>query len=117
VLVVDDNRDSAEVLSQLLTITGHQVQTDYSGATALESAAAFHPDVVLLDIGLPGLDGYEVAKRLRQKPEFKQTLLIAVSGYCQEQDRKRSREAGFDHHLAKPIDHETLSTLLTEKRL
>lgn len=115
ILIVDDNRDSAEVLSQLLAIVGHRVQTVYDGATALESAATFQPDVILLDIGLPGLDGYEVAKQLRQKPEFRQTLLVAVSGYCQEQDRKRSREAGFDHHLAKPIDHETLATLLTEK--
>lgn len=115
VLIVDDNRDSAEVLSQLLTITGHQVQTVYDGTTALQSAGAFQPDVILLDIGLPGMDGYEVAKRLRQQPEFGQTLLVAVSGYCQEQDRRRSREAGFDHHLAKPIDHETLAALLTEK--
>lgn len=114
VLIVDDNRDSAEALSQLLTITGHQVQTAYDGATALQSAAAFQPDVILLDIGLPGMDGYEVAKRLRQQPEFGQILLVAVSGYCQEQDRKRSREAGFDHHLAKPIDHETLTSLLRD---
>lgn len=115
VLIVDDNRDAAEALAQLLEITGHRVQTVYDGLAALESAAAFQPDVVLLDIGLPGLNGYEVAKRLRQSPALTKTLLIAVSGYCQEKDCKRSREAGFDHHLAKPVDHRTLATLMTEK--
>ncbi|HEX7026419.1 MAG TPA: response regulator, partial [Gammaproteobacteria bacterium] len=114
VLVVDDNRDSAETLAQLLEIMNHQVQTAHDGPAAIKAAIAFRPDVILLDIGLPGLSGYEVARRLRQEPELKQILLIAVSGYCQEEDRQRSRKAGFDHHLAKPIDHQTLIALLTE---
>jgi CheY-like chemotaxis protein len=75
-------------------------------------AAAYKPDAVLLDIGLPGMDGYEVARRIRQDPELAQTRLIAISGYCQEEDRRRSREAGFDHHLAKPTNLKELLALL-----
>lgn len=117
ILIVDDNRDAADALSQLLQIMGHRVQTVYDGPAALESAAAFQPDTVLLDIGLPGLNGYEVAKRLRRIPGLEHTQLVAVSGYCQEEDRNRSRAAGFDHHLAKPVEHATLVELLAKPGL
>jgi CheY-like chemotaxis protein len=112
VLVVDDNIDAAMSLAMLLRIWGHQVRTADDGPAALDAAAEFQPDAVLLDIGLPGMDGYEVAQRLRQQPSTMQVLLIAVTGYGQDADRRRSREAGFDHHLVKPVDPETLRPLL-----
>lgn len=114
VLLVDDNEDAAIALSRLLETAGHKVQTTHDGPSALEAAAAGQPDAILLDIGLPGLNGYEVAKRLRQNAALPDLLLIAISGYCQEDDRERSAEAGFDHHLAKPIDHRQLLGLLGE---
>jgi CheY-like chemotaxis protein len=113
-LLVDDNEDAALALSRLLQASGHTVIQAYDGPTALEAAAAYKPDAVLLDIGLPGMDGYEVARRMRQDPELAQTRLIAISGYCQEEDRQRSREAGFDHHLAKPTNLQELLALLGE---
>jgi PAS domain S-box-containing protein len=117
VLVVDDNVDSAKVLAKLLRISGHDVRTAYTGPTALEAAAAYPPDVVLLDIGLPGLNGYEVARRLRQNHQLKGVRLVAVTGYGQESDHQLSREAGFDLHLVKPVEYQEvrklLSTLLT----
>ncbi len=112
VLVVDDNQDAALLLAHLLEAAGHKVQKAYSGPMALEAAAAHRPDAILLDIGLPGLDGYEVAKQIRQDPTLSDVLLIAISGYCQDEDRERSHNAGFDHHLAKPPDHEELLSLL-----
>jgi CheY-like chemotaxis protein len=111
-LLVDDNEDASLALSRLLEASGHTVIQAYDGPTALEVAAAYKPDAVLLDIGLPGMDGYEVARRIRQDPELAQTRLIAISGYCQEEDRRRSREAGFDHHLAKPTNLKELLALL-----
>lgn len=114
ILVVDDNRDAAMALAQLLEITGHAVREAHDGQSALEAAAAFRPDVVLLDIGLPGLDGFEVAKRMRADPALEDVMLIAVSGYCQEEDRRRSRKAGFDHHLAKPTEHRELLALIAD---
>ncbi len=114
ILVVDDNRDAAMAMAQLLEIAGHSVREAYDGEAALEAAAAFIPDAVLLDIGLPGLDGYEVAKRLREDPTLNRAMLVAISGYCQEEDRRRSREAGFDHHLAKPTDYRELLDLIAE---
>jgi PAS domain S-box-containing protein len=116
ILIVDDNRDSTLLLSRLLEASGHTVAQAFDGPAALEAAAAFHPDAILLDIGLPKLDGHEVARRLRRQPEMDDVLLIAISGYCQDEDRKRSRQAGFDHHMAKPLDRQTLLELLADAR-
>lgn len=104
VLVVDDNVDAAETLSLLLEMAGHHVRMAYDGSTALEAALAHRPHVVLLDIGLPGLDGFEVAIRLREQPTLKNVVLVAMTGYGQDSDLKRSQDAGFDHHLVKPAD-------------
>jgi signal transduction histidine kinase len=112
VLVVDDNRDAAATLARLLRLMGHQVETAHHGHLALEVAPRFGPDVVLLDIGLPGLDGFAVCRRLRQHPVTARARIIAVTGYTQEEDRRRSREAGFDAHLVKPVDLDALEGLL-----
>ena len=112
VLVVDDNVDSTGSLALLLTLSRHEVRTAHDGLSALEAAVDFRPDVVLLDIGLPKMDGYEVAKRLRQAPALKNVLLIAMTGYGHESDRQHSREAGFDHHLIKPVDFDQLQHIL-----
>jgi PAS domain S-box-containing protein len=112
VLIVDDNQDAAESLALLLQLRGHDVRTALDGPGGLEAADAFGPEVVLLDIGLPGMDGYEVARQLRQRPAGRATMLVAVTGYGGDEDRRRSREAGFDHHLVKPTDPETVVDLL-----
>lgn len=105
VMVVEDNVDAADSLSMLLRLYGYEVQVARTGPTALEMAAAFHPDVILLDIGLPGMDGYQVAKQLREKPEFKKVMLCALSGHTpSEADRQRQQETGFDHYYVKPVD-------------
>ena len=91
---------------------GHDVRTAYDGLTAVQAAIDYRPDVVLLDIGLPGLNGYEVAKRIRQHPVLKNVELVAMTGYGQETDRQRSQEAGFDHHLVKPARFEQLQQIL-----
>jgi CheY-like chemotaxis protein/anti-sigma regulatory factor (Ser/Thr protein kinase) len=112
VLVVDDNRDAAESLAMLLGVGGHDVRTAHDGPTALAVAAASRPEVVFLDIGLPRMDGYEVARRLRQQVGLRQALIVAVTGYGREEDRRRAEEAGFDAHLVKPADPEELQKLL-----
>jgi signal transduction histidine kinase/ActR/RegA family two-component response regulator len=112
VLVVDDNRDSADTLGELLALWGHDVAVAHDGPGALEVAEARHPEVVLLDIGLPGVDGYEVARRIRASAQGNEPLLIALTGLGQEGDRRKSVEAGFDHHLAKPVDPEALRDLI-----
>jgi two-component system CheB/CheR fusion protein len=112
VLVVDDNVDAANMIAMMLQHFGHQTETVYSAQSALEMAVEYRPDFVVLDIGLPGMDGYEVARRLRQFPELKDMRLIAATGYGQDVDRQRSEEAGFDYHLVKPIDPEKLQTVL-----
>jgi PAS domain S-box-containing protein len=112
VLVVDDNIDSADSITSLLEASGHDVKVAYSAEKALEMAAEYQPEIMLLDIGLPEMDGYEVAKRLRQNPQLKDLRLIALTGYGQDSDRKRSRESGFDAHVVKPVDWRTLSELL-----
>jgi CheY-like chemotaxis protein len=104
VLVVDDNVDTAESLAVLLRLKGHEVETAHDGPAALAKAGSFHPEVVLLDIGLPGLDGYQVASRLRRRRRTARALLVALTGYGQEEDQHLAREAGFDHHLTKPVD-------------
>ena len=112
ILVVDDNLDAAEGLAMLLSLRGHDVATAYDGQSALEKARKLQPDVVLLDIGLPRLDGFEVARRLREEHTSRPMLLVALTGYGQERDRVRAREAGFDHHLLKPVRLEMLEGLL-----
>jgi PAS domain S-box-containing protein len=113
VLVVDDNVDAALTLKMLLRTQGYTITLAHDGAQAIEMAKEVNPAIVLLDIGLPGMDGYAVARRLRAEPQFVNAVLIAISGYGQEEDRQRSREAGFDHHLVKPVDFAALRTLLT----
>jgi PAS domain S-box-containing protein len=112
VLVVDDNVDAAESLAMLLQASGHFVWTAYSGPSAVAAAAEHHPDVVLLDIGLPEFDGFEVAKRVREVPAHEAMVLVALTGYGQASDRERSRDAGFDHHLVKPVDLDELRGIL-----
>ena len=112
ILVVDDNLDSAETLALLLKFSGHDVRTANDGETALETAYAFKPQVIVLDIGLPKMDGYQVAQRLRQDPQLQKSFLIALTGYGQNEDRQRSKEAGFDYHLVKPVDPQELQSLV-----
>jgi two-component system CheB/CheR fusion protein len=114
VLVVDDNVDAAESVAMILRLTGYDVRCTYDGVSALDAAKAYHPDVVVLDIGLPGISGYEVARRLRLDPEFEETPLVAVTGYGQDVDRRRSQSAGIDYHLTKPVDPATLQQLLAK---
>jgi CheY-like chemotaxis protein len=112
VLVVDDNVDAADMLAAMLKTFGHQTRAAYSSLSALEIAAAEPPDFVLLDLGLPEVDGFEAARQLRQLPQLKNTRLIAATGYGQPSDRQRSQSAGFDYHLVKPIDSDKLQTVL-----
>jgi CheY-like chemotaxis protein len=114
VMVVEDNVDTARSMSLLLEKAGCSTKVVHDGAAALESAATFLPQVVLLDIGLPGLDGYQVARQLRADPRHFDVRLIAVSGYGKEQDQQRSKDAGFDHHLVKPVDFDALLAILSE---
>jgi PAS domain S-box-containing protein len=117
ILVVDDNRDTAESLALLLRGAGHQVRTAHDGPAALEAVRNFHPKVVLLDIGLPRMDGYEVARLLRQEHHKEGMVLVALTGYGQEEDRHRSQEAGFDHHLVKPAAPEAIRQVLADEKL
>jgi len=112
ILVVDDNRDSATSLSMLLRLTGHQTHTVYDGLEALEAAAAFRPDVILLDIGLPKLNGYEACRRIREQPWSNGMVLVALTGWAQEEDWEKSRDAGFNAHMVKPVDLTALTKLL-----
>ena len=111
--MVEDNIDAGDSLSMLLRLYGHEVRVARTGPTALEVAATFHPALVLLDIGLPGMDGYEVARRMRADPELKGVTLCALTGYTpSEADRFRPQQAGFDHHFVKPVSLDTLLGLL-----
>jgi CheY-like chemotaxis protein len=112
ILVVDDNRDSALSLAMMLSLMGNETRTAHDGPEGLEAAAAFRPDVLLLDIGLPKMNGYDVCRRLRDQPWGKSIVIVALTGWGQEEDRRRSREAGFDHHLVKPVDPPVLEALL-----
>jgi CheY-like chemotaxis protein len=112
ILVVDDLRDAADSLAMMLRMTGHDTRTAYDGLEAVQTAAVFQPDVVFLDIGLPKMNGYEVARRIRDEPWGGNVALVAVTGWGQEEDKRRSLEAGFDHHLTKPVDPAALAKLL-----
>ena len=112
ILVVDDNIDSAESLTALLDLGGHATRSAYDGQEAVEAAMNFQPDVVLLDIGLPELNGYDVARKIREQPWGQRVVLVALTGWGQEEDRRRSKEAGFNHHLTKPVDPLALKKLL-----
>jgi signal transduction histidine kinase len=116
ILVVDDNRDAAESLAMLLRHASAEVRTVFDGAAALEEIPSFRPDVILLDIGMPEMDGHEVARRLRALPEGRDVLLIALTGWGQDDDCRRSCEAGFDHHLVKPVELSVLNELLVAPR-
>ncbi|MGZ9031964.1 MAG: hybrid sensor histidine kinase/response regulator, partial [Burkholderiaceae bacterium] len=111
-LVVDDNRDGADSLSMMLTALGHHVRVAYDGHTGAEVAALWEPDVALLDIGLPGINGYDLARSLRLSDATRRAVLVAVTGWGRQEDRHRSAEAGFDHHLVKPVDPLHLRVLL-----
>jgi two-component system CheB/CheR fusion protein len=112
ILVVDDNVDGRETMAILLELSGHEVRTAEDGPSALRVAEEFRPDVILLDIGLPGMDGYQVAQRIRANPALHSIRLIALTGWGQDSDRERSQNAGFDLHLVKPVDPVVLSQIL-----
>jgi CheY-like chemotaxis protein len=114
ILVVDDNRSNANSLGVLLRALGQDVAMAYDGPAALELVRRRRPDLVLLDIGLPGMDGYEVARRCRQDADLRRIMLVAMTGYGKEEDRRRSQEAGFNAHLVKPVNLEDLQVLLTQ---
>jgi len=113
ILIVDDNRDGADSLSELLKMMGNDTRTAYDGQQGVALAEEYRPDVTLLDIGLPTLNGYEVCQLIRQQPWGQDVLLIAVTGWGQDEDRRRSREAGFDHHIVKPVDPQALMRMIT----
>jgi signal transduction histidine kinase/ActR/RegA family two-component response regulator len=115
ILVADDNKDSAMSLEIMLRLDGHEVQTAYDGVDALEVAERFRPDVILLDIGMPRLDGYATAFQLRQRPWARNVRLVALTGWGQEEDKRRAHDAGFDYHLVKPVDPELLARALAQK--
>ena len=112
VLVVDDNRDSAQMLAALLTTLGHDARVVYDGASAITTAAEYRPDIVFVDIGLPGINGYEVARRIRASAHPQRITLIAFTGYGQDEDRRLARDAGFEHHIVKPVDPATLERII-----
>lgn len=113
ILVVDDNEDAAESLATLLTISGHETRMAHDGNAAVQTAEAFHPDVVFLDIGMPTIDGHETARMIRQQPWGKDVVLVALTGWGQLEDRRRSKDAGFNHHLVKPADPMQVEKLLS----
>ncbi len=114
VLVVDDNVDSAESLALLLQIEGHEVTSAYDGQTALATAQSFDPEVVLLDLGLPDIDGFQVARQLRQAEGPRRRLLVALTGFGRDSDRAEAMAAGFDKHLTKPVDPDVVIRLLQQ---
>jgi CheY-like chemotaxis protein len=116
ILVVDDNTDAADTLAMLLELGGHQTRIAHSGPAALDAAFEFRPQVVFLDIGLPGLSGYEVARRLRVDAMLPQPLLVALTGWGSDEDRRQAHAAGFDRHLVKPIDASKIAAVLAAVR-
>ena len=114
ILIVDDNRDAATSLAVLLRMTGNETKTAHDGLEAVEKAVAFRPEVVLLDIGLPKLNGYDACRRIREQSWGKNMVLVALTGWGQDEDRRQSKDAGFDHHMVKPVDFAALMSLLTQ---
>jgi len=114
VLVVDDNVDAAMSLGMLLKLVGQDVRIVYDGPAALAEAIDFRPELVLLDIGMPGMDGYEVCRRFRRELGLEKTIVVALTGWGQDEDRRRSHDAGFDHHIVKPVEPSALRQLLKE---
>src|SRR5262249_40515386 len=114
VLIVDDNVDHADSLAMLLSIDGHDVHCAHDGVEALTAAERLRPEVVLLDLGLPIVDGFETCRRIRDHAWRKSMLLVAITGWGQEVDRQKSTDAGFDHHLVKPIDSQTLAAIVND---
>lgn len=112
ILVVDDNRDAAKTMAMLLKITGNEIRIAYDGLEALETANQFQPDIILLDIGLPKLNGYEVASKIRDESWGKNMIIVALTGWGQPDDRGRSAEIGFNAHMVKPVDYDELVKLL-----
>ncbi|GAB5098825.1 response regulator [Caballeronia sp. LP006] len=112
ILIVDDSEDAALAMSMLLEALGHEVRTEHDGPRALQSIDDFKPDVVLLDIGLPGMNGFDVAREMRKRPVTRDALLLALTGYGSDADRQNSIDAGFDHHLTKPVSIDALEALL-----
>lgn len=117
VLVVEDNDDVARSLAMLLELWGHDAEIVDRAEAALKAVQTHRPAVVLMDIGLPGMDGYEVAKMLRRQEGCDKLMLVAMTGYGEDEDRRRAREAGFDHHLVKPLDPDVLQELLASVRI
>jgi CheY-like chemotaxis protein len=114
ILIVDDNRDGADSLAMMLRLLGNDTRTAYDGEQALVLAAEYQPDVILLDLGLPKLNGYEACRHIRQQPRGKELIIIAQTGWGQDEDRRRTHEAGFDHHMVKPVDPAALIKMLAE---
>jgi CheY-like chemotaxis protein len=115
ILLADDNRDAAESLAIILRLEGHEVELAHDGVAALQLFAEKRPDVALLDIGMPKTNGYDVAKQIRASPAGRDVLLVAITGWAQDSDRAQSRAAGFDHHLTKPVEPDTLIELLAPR--
>jgi len=116
VLIADDNRDAADSLAQLLGLMGAEVEVAYDGASALKAMEQFEPNAAVLDLGMPGMDGCDLASRIRSHPRFGRILLVALSGWGQAEDRLRTQRAGFDHHLVKPADYAELHHILQSGR-
>jgi CheY-like chemotaxis protein len=112
ILVVDDNVDAAETLTTFLDMIGLEARSVHDGNAAVQAALSFAPDLVLLDIGLPGMSGYDVARAMRQQPQLAGVKLVALTGWGAEDDRRRAKDAGFDHHLTKPVDLSVLEEML-----
>lgn len=113
VLVVDDHRAAAEMLALVVEMLGHETETASDGQMAVELAATFLPDVVLMDIGMPGMDGHQAARHIRQQSWGRSMVLVALTGWGQDEDKREAHDAGFDHHLTKPADPSDLKQLLT----
>ena len=112
--MVDDNHDSATSMCMMLDLMGNETHTAHDGLAAVEAAEEFRPDMILLDIGLPKLNGYDACRRIREQPWSKGMVIVALTGWGQDEDRRRSQEAGFDHHLVKPVDAAEIIRLLAE---
>ena len=115
ILIVDDNEDAREGLRLLLTYVGHEVQTSADASSALDKLRTFQPEIALIDIGLPGVDGYALARMARQTPEARATCLVALTGYGRAEDRQKALAAGFDAHMIKPVDPDRLYAFLNER--